>query len=71
MGMVWVFPLFVVAGVLQAAGASMNGAFKQSLNNPWLASTITFGLSVLPVLALAALFPRPSPTANGIGSMPW
>ncbi len=49
----------------------MNGALRKALENPWLASTVSF----LPIVAfLLVLFfcqPNPWPSAKGIASMPW
>lgn len=68
---VWLYPIILVAGVLQAWGPPMNGALRQSLTNPWLSSLVSF----LPVLALLMVLwlcvPRPMPTADGIAGMPW
>ena len=70
-GAAWLYPLIIVAGVLQALGPPMNGALRQSLSNPWLASLISF----LPVIALlgvvAVCLPRPLPTASGLEGMTW
>jgi bacterial/archaeal transporter family-2 protein len=49
----------------------MNGALRNSLTNPWLASLVSF----LPIVALLAVLvmclPRPLPTADGVSAMPW
>jgi transporter family-2 protein len=49
----------------------MNGALRNALTNPWLASLISF----LPIIALLGCImlcqPRPMPTAEGIAAMPW
>jgi transporter family-2 protein len=70
-GAAWLYPIILIAGALQAWGPPMNGALRSSLSNPWLASFVSF----IPIVAfLAVLFfclPRPLPTAEGIGSMPW
>jgi transporter family-2 protein len=67
----WLFPLIIAAGALQAWGPPMNGALQKSMNNPWLASFVSF----LPVLAmLICVFlcqPKPLPTSEGLATMPW
>jgi hypothetical protein len=67
----WLYPIILVAGALQAWGPPMNGVLKNSLTNPWLASLVSF----LPVIALLGVLwfclPRPLPTVEGIGAMPW
>src|SRR6202451_4264678 len=67
----WLYPIIIVAGALQAWGPPMNGALRNSLTNPWLASVV----SLLPVVAfLSCVFlfvPRPLPTAEGLNAMPW
>jgi transporter family-2 protein len=71
LGGVWLYPIILVAGALQAWGPPMNGALRSALTNPWLASLISF----LPVIALLACLvlcvPRPLPTLAGISTMPW
>jgi transporter family-2 protein len=68
---IWLYPIIVAAGLLQAWGPPMNGTLRSSLTNPWLASLVSF----LPIVALLAciLFcqPRPLPTTAGIAAMPW
>lgn len=67
----WLYPIILVCGALQAWGPPMNGALRQALSNPWLSSIVSF----LPIVAfLGVLFfcqPRPLPTADGVGGMPW
>jgi transporter family-2 protein len=67
----WLYPIILVAGALQAWGPPMNGALRNSLTNPWLASVVSF----LPVVALLSCvflcLPRPLPTAEGLNAMPW
>jgi transporter family-2 protein len=49
----------------------MNGALRNAVTNPWLASLISF----LPIVAFLACLvmcqPRPLPTLEGISAMPW
>ncbi len=67
----WLYPIILIAGALQAWGPPMNGALRQALINPWLASIVSF----LPIVFfLAVLFfclPRPLPTTDGVSNMPW
>lgn len=71
LGAAWLYPLIIVAGALQAWGPPINGALRGALNNPWLASIVSF----LPVVFLLAILffclPRPLPTATGVMGMPW
>ncbi len=71
MSAAWLYPIILVAGALQAWGPPMNGALRNALANPWLASLVSF----LPIVALlGCLFlcaPRPMPTAEGVAGMPW
>jgi bacterial/archaeal transporter family-2 protein len=70
-GMIWLYPVIVIAGMLQALGPPMNGQLRQSLVNPWLATLVSFGLVLALFIIVAAIFPRPLPTAQGLAAMPW
>ncbi len=67
----FLYPLILIAGVLQAWGPPMNGALRSALANPWLASLVSF----LPIVAFLGVLmlcqPRPLPTAEGLSGMPW
>jgi transporter family-2 protein len=71
MNSVWLYSVILAAGALQAWGPPMNGALRNALANPWLAALVSF----LPIVAfLFVVFvcaPRPLPTMEGIGTMPW
>ncbi len=67
----WLFPLIVAGGVLQAMGGPMNNALRVSLVNPWLATLVSFVLIVPIFLVIAAVFVRPLPTVAGLANMPW
>jgi uncharacterized membrane protein YdcZ (DUF606 family) len=71
MGAVLLYPVILIAGALQAWGPPMNGALRQALTNPWLASVVSF----LPIVALLGVMlicmPRPLPTLEGVSGMPW
>jgi transporter family-2 protein len=67
----WLYPIILVAGALQAWGPPMNGAMRNSLTNPRLASLVSF----LPIVALLGVLclclPRPLPTSEGLNGAPW
>jgi transporter family-2 protein len=65
------YPVIIIAGVLQAFGPPMNGQLRQSLVNPWIATLVSFGLIMALFVIVAAIFPRPLPTAEGLATMPW
>lgn len=67
----WLYPIIIGAGLLQAMGPPMNGALRVSLVNPWVATLVSFGLIVALFVIVAAIFPRPLPTAEGLEKMPW
>ncbi len=68
---VWLYPIILAAGALQAWGPPMNSALRQALENPWLASIVSF-LPIVAVLGcLVMCFPAPLPTAKGVATMPW
>ncbi len=71
MNTVWLYPLILVAGIMQAMGNSMNGALRASLVNAWLASFVSFALVVFFMAALFAVIPRPLPTASDVIGTPW
>jgi transporter family-2 protein len=67
----WLYPIIVIAGALQAWGPPMNHTLRVSLQNPWLASLVSF----LPIVALLACLvmcaPYPLPSERGLAEMPW
>ena len=67
----WLYPLILIAGALQAWGPPMNGALRKSLENPWLASTVSFLPIVAFLLVLFLCLPNPLPSAKGLAAMPW
>ncbi|OYV38522.1 MAG: hypothetical protein B7Z80_09785 [Rhodospirillales bacterium 20-64-7] len=70
-GVIWIYPLIIAAGVLQAWGPPMNGALRTALVNPWLASLVSFVPIVAFLVVVFACLPRPLPTADGVAGMPW
>ena len=67
----WLYPLILIAGALQAWGPPMNGALRKSLENPWLASTVSFLPIVAFLLVLFLCLPSPLPSMKSVTSMPW
>ena len=46
----WLYPIILAAGALQAWGPPMNGALRKALTSPWLSSLVSF----LPIVAFLA-----------------
>ncbi|HLI76122.1 MAG TPA: DMT family transporter [Acidobacteriaceae bacterium] len=67
----WILPFIVLGGMLQSAGAAMNGQLKQSLLNPYLASAVSFALVTFLFSALFLVMPYPLPTTTNLAGMPW
>ena len=67
----WIYPFIIVGGILQACGAPMNAQLKASLRNPWLASTVSFGVIIAFFLCAFVIMPRPLPSIKDLASMPW
>jgi transporter family-2 protein len=67
----WLYPIIIIAGVLQAWGPPVNNALKKALINPWLGSLVSF----VPIIAFLGVLwiclPRPFPTAASLSEMPW
>ena len=68
---VWLYPIILTAGALQAWGPPMNNALRGALENPWLASLVSF----VPIVALLGCLwlcvPSPLPSSDKLASMPW
>jgi transporter family-2 protein len=71
MNAIQLYPLILIAGALQAWGPPMNGALRNALLNPWLASLISFLPIVIFLAILFACLPRPLPSMADISGMPW
>ena len=71
MNAAWAFPFIFFAGMLQAVGASMGGELNKSLQNPWLATSISFMLVLFLTTALFACMPKPLPSVGDFAAMPW
>src|SRR5271165_3337776 len=71
MNSVWLYPLILAAGALQAWGPPMNGALRNALINPWFASLVSFVPVVAFLIVVLVCQPRPLPTIEGVSAMPW
>lgn len=67
----WTIPFIILGGVLQSAGAAMNGQLHKSLVNPWLASAVSFVVVTFFFIGAFLVIPHPLPTARDLKDMPW
>lgn len=67
----WIYPFIIVGGLLQAAGAPMNGALFASLQNKWLATTVSFVIVTFFFAMMFLIQPTPLPTLRDLAHMPW
>jgi bacterial/archaeal transporter family-2 protein len=67
----WIYPFIILGGILQAAGAPINGELKGALVNPWLASAVSFLLVTFLSIALFWMQPTPLPAIDDLRNMKW
>jgi transporter family-2 protein len=67
----FIYPFIILGGALQTCGAAMNAQLFSSLENRWLASTVSFALITAFFICVFAMFPSPLPDASHLASMPW
>lgn len=71
MSAVLLYPIILLAGVLQAAGNAMNAQLRNCLVNPWLAASVSFIPIVFVFVTLFFVMPTPLPTMETLSGMPW
>ena len=71
MSAIWVYPIILIAGVLQALGPPINAQLRIALINPWFATTVSFALTFAVFACVSAMLPWPLPTAQSLSKMPW
>jgi transporter family-2 protein len=71
MSAAWIIPFILLGGALQSVGAAMNGQLKRSLENPWLASAVSFALITFFFSGMFIVLPHPLPSSKALASMPW
>ncbi|GAC1401204.1 MAG: DMT family transporter [Chloroflexota bacterium] len=67
----WMYPFIILGGALQTCGAAMNAQLFQSLENKWLATSVSFAVITAFFLCVYAMFPTPVPSTEGLDRMPW
>jgi len=68
---IYLYPIILAAGILQAFGPPMNGQLRLGLTNPWLASLVSFGIIVAAFVLMYAFMPLPGPSTDSVNKMPW
>ncbi|HTP27545.1 MAG TPA: DMT family transporter [Anaeromyxobacteraceae bacterium] len=71
MSTLWMYLFIVLGGMMQACGGPMNAQLRNSLRNPWLASTISFAVIVAFFICVFVMLPRPLPSVKDLAQMPW
>jgi bacterial/archaeal transporter family-2 protein len=67
----WIIPFIILGGSLQTIGAAMNGQLGKCLQNPWLASAVSFALITFFFTGMFFILPHPLPSMQDIASLPW
>ncbi len=67
----WIIPFIILGGSLQTIGAAMNGQLGKSIENPWLASAISFSIITFFFVAMFFILPHPFPSAMDFKNLPW
>jgi len=67
----WIYLFIIVGGMLQAFGAPMNGALFASLQNKWLATSVSFIVVTFFFIVMFLIQPTPLPTMRDLAHMPW
>lgn len=67
----WIIPFIIIGGSLQTIGAAMNGQLGKSLENPWLASAVSFTLITFFFVGMFFVMPHPLPTLHSLATLPW
>jgi transporter family-2 protein len=66
-----IYLFIIVGGVLQAMGSAMNAQLYRSLQNPWLASLVSFSMIVGFFVCAFAVLHTPLPGVKDVLQMPW
>jgi len=66
-----IYLFILIGGALQAMGSAMNAQLYKSLQNPWLASLVSFSLIVCFFSCAFAIVHKPLPSAEQVLQMPW
>ncbi|MBA2657214.1 MAG: DMT family transporter [Tatlockia sp.] len=71
MNFLGIYLFVIISGILQAIGNPINAQLRILVQNPWLASVVSFTVILFACILLFIIIPKPTSNLNLITQLPW